>query len=158
MRHLIGLLIAALVIGIVGAASAAAPAAAATNNAAATRNRLIAKFEPVVEPYEQIFPAFEIASQGLNAARVRPDSSVFGQADALIGAQVRVTQAKLALTLEISADGLLAPSRITAELPKAGKSYMLYPELNWLPGALERVQKARSVVIHFRLFRGDSMS
>lgn len=156
MRQLIGLLIG-LTIGISLVAHAADPSAVTTASPSTPRSTLIAQFEPIVEPYEQIFPAFEIASQGLNSARVRPDSSVFGQADALIGAQVSVTQAKLPLTLEISAVSLLAPSRITAVLPKAGKRYMLYPPLQWLPGALERVQKARSVEIRFRLSSGEKV-
>lgn len=154
MRHLIGLI---AVFAITGQIVAAAEPSVSGVSKPASQSRLIAQFEPVIEPYEQIFPAFEIASQGLNSARIQADSSVFGQADALIGAQISVTQAKVALSLEISAPSLLAPSRISAVLPKAGKTYLLYPELNWLPGALERVEKARSVVIRFRLFSGDKV-
>lgn len=154
MRYLIGLITG---FALLSSLSAADPSAVLAAKSATPRSALIAHFEPIIEPYEQIFPAFEIASQGLNSGRVRADSSVFGQANALIGAQVSATQANLPLTLEISAVSLLAPSRIKAVLPKAGKRYMLYPDLNWLPGALERVQMARSVEIRFRLSSGEKV-
>lgn len=156
MRLPIQLLIAAI-LALSALASAADPSAVTVSQATTPRHALIAQFEPIIEPYEQIFPAFEIASQGLKSASATQDSHVFGQANALIGAQISAKQAKLPLTLEISAVSLLAASRITAVLPKAGKRYLLYPELNWLPGALERVQKARSVEIRFRLSSGDKV-
>jgi hypothetical protein len=124
----------------------------AKDKAPAAADQRIAQFEPIVEPYQQIFPAFEIASRTLVRLASKPDPAIYGDPDALIGASVVTRVANTAVRLVISAPDLLLNSDIEVVLPKAGRRYTLYPSLQWRPGALAQVQQTHTVPLRFALY------
>ncbi len=113
------------------------------------------RFSTIVEPYGQIFPAFELASGALihrSEATAEPNS--FGASDALIGASFVSQSANQVVTLTISAPGLLAASSLHVTAPAPQTRYSLYPTLNWQLAELRTVKQPRTVAIKFELFSG----
>jgi len=110
-------------------------------------------FRTIIEPYGQIFPAFELASLSLahkSGASITPNT--FGSEDALIGASIVTNKADQALTLTISAPGLLSPSSLSIQAPRARQRYTLYPSLRWNVQALRAVKQPRAVTLTFELY------
>ena len=73
-------------------------------------------FHTIIEPYGQIFPAFELASLSLaHKAGASSTPNTFGSEDSLIGASIVASKANQALTLTIS-----APRTLTTQMPRLG--------------------------------------
>jgi hypothetical protein len=135
------------------AATAAKSPAKSTTNTPSNANG----FSTIIEPYGQIFPAFELASLALsNKSQASNSPNTFGTEDSLIGASVIASKANEALTLSISAPGLLKPSSLSARAPRAGQRYTLYPNLRWNVQALRAVKQPRIVTLTFELYSGKS--
>ena len=114
-------------------------------------------FSTIIEPYGQIFPAFELASLALsNKSQASNSPNTFGTEDSLIGASVIASKANEPLTLSISAPGLLRRSSLSAQAPRAGQRYTLYPNLRWNIQALRAVKQPRIVTLTFELYSGKS--
>ena len=137
-------------------ASASATRANSTGNVTAlsASNKANANdFSTIIEPYGQIFPAFELASLSLtqkSGASSTPNT--FGTDDSLIGASVIASKADQAFTLTISAPGLLEPSSLSIQAPRARQRYTLYPNLRWNVQALRTVKQPRAVTLKFELY------
>jgi hypothetical protein len=108
-----------------------------------------------VEPYQQIFPAFELASHKLVRSRAKPEPMTYGDPDALIGASLVTRRSNTTVRLVISAPSLLLPSAIEVTLAKPGR-YTLYPNLQWREGALTKVRQTHKVRLNFALFAAAS--
>ena len=108
-------------------------------------------FSTIVEPYGQIFPAFELASRALTQKPASGTPNTFGAQDALIGASVVASKPNQAFALTISAPGLLEPSTLSVQAPRAGQRYTLYPDLRWNVQALRAVKQPRTVTLTFEL-------
>jgi hypothetical protein len=109
----------------------------------------------IVEPYGQIFPAFELASRALkHRSKLTSEPNSFGASDALIGASFVSQKANQELTLMISSPGLLEPSGLHVTLPKQQTRYSLYPTLRWQLPALRAVRHPRTVALKFELYAG----
>ena len=108
-------------------------------------------FRTIVEPYGQIFPAFELASRALTQKPASGTPNTFGAQDALIGASVVASKPNQAFALTISAPGLLEPSILSVQAPRAGQRYTLYPDLRWNVQALRAVKQPRTVTLTFEL-------
>ena len=126
----------------------------AAPNAAHAANRSNASdFRTIIEPYGQIFPAFELASLSLaHKSGASSTPNTFGSEDSLIGASVVASKANQALTLTISAPGLLSPSSLSIQAPRARQRYTLYPQLRWNVQALRAVKQPRAVTLTFELY------
>ena len=125
---------------------------AAANIPAATQSNAN-DFRTIIEPYGQIFPAFELASLSLaRKAGASTTPNTFGTEDSLIGASVVASKANQGLTLTINAPGLLSPSSLTIQAPRARQRYTLYPDLRWNVQALRAVKKPRVVTLTFELY------
>ena len=110
-------------------------------------------FLTIIEPYGQIFPAFELASLSLaHKSGASSTPNTFGSEDSLIGASVVASKANQAFTLTISAPGLLSPSSLTIKAPRARQRYTLYPNLRWNVQALRSVKQPRAVTLTFELY------
>ena len=128
--------------------------ASASTSTASTQAKANANdFRTIVEPYGQIFPAFELASLSLtrNSGASRAPNT-FGTEDSLIGASVVASKANQELTLTISAPGLLSPSSLSVQAPRARQRYTLYPSLRWNVAALRTVKQPRAVTLTFELY------
>ena len=113
-------------------------------------------FSTIVEPYGQIFPAFELASRALTQKPASGTPNTFGAQDALIGASVVASKPNQAFALTISAPGLLEPSTLSVQAPRAGQRYTLYPDLRWNVQALRAVKQPRTVTLTFELSSSDT--
>lgn len=114
-------------------------------------------FSTIIEPYGQIFPAFELTNLSLNRkSRASHTPNTFGPEDSLIGASVIASTANQAFTLTVSAPGLLEPSSLSIQAPRARQRYTLYPNLRWNVQALRAVKQPRAVTLTFALDSGKT--
>ena len=124
------------------------------DNTSASSNKANAHdFSTIIEPYGQILPAFELASLSLTQKSVASSTpNTFGTDDSLIGASVIASKANQAFTLTISVPGLLEPSSLSIQAPRARQRYTLYPNLRWNVQALRTVKQPRAVTLKFELY------
>lgn len=143
-----------LALSVLRPASAAASSGQASANAAKASSSFNANdFSTIIEPYGQIFPAFELASLSLtHKSGTSRTPNTFGNEDSLIGASVVASKANQALRLTISAPGLLNPSSLSVQAPRARQRYTLYPSLRWNVQALSVVKQPRAVTLTFELY------
>jgi len=97
---------------------------------------------PVIEPYEQIFPALELATA--NLPRERTDNPfLLGDPNGLIGIRIDAQKNQQRVRVEISAPPLITRAVFEGTLKQAGKSYAIYPSIVWDYQALARVRQSR---------------
>lgn len=133
--------------------SSTSAATSATAAPSASNQSNAYDFHTIIEPYGQIFPAFELTNLSLNRKPVASSTpNTFGSNDSLIGASVIASTANQALTLTISAPGLLKPSSLSIQAPRARQRYTLYPSLNWNIQALRAIKQPRAVTLTFALY------
>lgn len=108
------------------------------------------EWEPIVDPYAQIFPSYEVATANM-PHDAEADPSVLGEGSSLIGARVVASQNGQRVKLTISIPGLLQPSTFEAVLPKRGAEYEVYPLLRWDFQALKRLRQSRPETVDYRI-------
>ena len=125
------------------------------------------EWEPFVDPEQQIFPSFLLASATLrgsfrnddgpqnqppapevSAEKNRPPEKVvevIGDPNGTIGVTLCSPSADAHVELEVKANGYMEESRLAAILPEAGKEYHLLPKINYKYDALNLVHQSRPV-------------
>lgn len=88
------------------------------------------EWEPVVEPYGQIFPSLELSTATMD---VDPpdDPTLLGDPNSLIGASITAERNRQRVRLEIFAPRLIESAVFEGVLPKAGVTYTVYPSIGW---------------------------
>jgi hypothetical protein len=112
-------------------------------------------FEPYVEPYGQIYPAFELSSKW-QQTRGTPQKFLIGDALALMGANVRLNVAST-VSLKISSDHYLLKAVLQTPKLQANKNYRLQPRLEWRESALLNNRKVQRIPMHFELFANEKL-
>lgn len=107
-------------------------------------------WEPVVEPYDQIFPSLELATATMQSEPLE-DSTLLGDPDSLIGAAITAERDRQQVRLEIDAPRLMRTSIFEGELPKAGETYTVYPSIAWNFEALAAFRQPAPEVLEMRL-------
>ena len=110
-----------------------------------------AHWQPIVSPFDQLFPALVIATATM-PVRSAPADRVLGDANGLIGAYVRATHANQRARLVVRVPDLARESELSVVLPEAGKRYALYPTLRWDFDRLHRVRAALPSLVELELF------
>ena len=108
------------------------------------------EWEPVVEPYDQIFPALELATATMRS-EPSDDATVLGDPDSLIGAQITAERDHQQVRLEVEAPRLMRTSIFEGELPRRGQTYTVYPSIAWNFEALAAFRQPAPEVLEMRL-------
>ncbi len=128
---------------------------------------------PFVDPEEQIFPSFLLASATLkgsfrddNGPQNEPIPSqgpadksgppknavdVLGDPNGIIGVTICSPATNVHVELEVKANAYMEESKLVVDLPEAGKEYHLLPKINYKYDALNVVHQSRPVNVLYDL-------
>lgn len=107
-----------------------------------------AEWAPLISPRDQIFPALILATANLPDTRTR-GTLIIGDANGLIGVRILAAHDQQKVRVSISMPGWMRESHLSAELPKAGKRYSIFPLLAW---DFDRLRALRQPVPETLLF------
>lgn len=110
------------------------------------------RWEPFVEPYDQLFPGLKLATATLDSGSDGEASPVLGDASGLIGVELLAPPPGARYELLVRIPGLAAESRLSGRLPKKPRARLsLVPRIAWDYSALARVNQPRPSTIEFEL-------
>lgn len=108
------------------------------------------RWSPVVEPYNQIFPALELATAALQAP-TPADPSFLGDPNSLIGARITASTARQRVRLTVHSDPWITAASFEGVLPEAGRTYTVYPSIHWNYDRLAAQRVVAPAVVRLRL-------
>lgn len=118
---------------------------------------------PIIEPYEHIYPTFQITAEAL-APRTHANASQFeamGQnvVEGLIGIRVNLpthkASAPVTIKLRISESELLLGETVIS-LPSAGVEHRIFPPLSWRLQALKAINRPQRRTLEFSVQFDDA--
>lgn len=113
-----------------------------------------AEWSTLVSPKGQIFPSLVLATANLPVPE-HTKSRVIGDPNGLIGVRVHAERDEQPVRVTIRLPGWLRESTLDVRLPKAGKTYSLYPILEWEFEKLRDFDQAAPETIRFELQLDD---
>jgi hypothetical protein len=108
------------------------------------------EWEPIADPYDQVFPSYEIATANM-PNDPSDDPTVLGEGSSLLGARIVAGRNGQKVSVTVSMPGLLEPSRFQGTLARAGTTYEVYPLLRWNFSALKSVRQSRPETLDIRV-------
>jgi hypothetical protein len=90
-----------------------------------------ADWQPIVSPYNELFPALVIATANMPADPASPANGIYGDDHGLVGVSLTATRADQLARLTVRVPGFARASTLEARLPQAGRAYHLYPVIGW---------------------------
>jgi hypothetical protein len=110
-----------------------------------------AEFKPLAGFDQQIFPSYIIATAPMRSTDESPDDRRLGDPRGVLGVEVVAPTDNAAVTVSIQCDDCLEPSVFSGTLPKAGKTYQIYPKIKYKYAFLARCTQAAPVSMTFRV-------
>jgi hypothetical protein len=106
-----------------------------------------------VTPWDRIYPALDVSQ----ARRARSeDDNAFGSGAGLVAVRVRAQHDGETVELAVAAPELARPAQVRAQLPQAGRDYLLRPALAWDVERLRALADPRASSLRFTLARDGS--
>jgi hypothetical protein len=109
------------------------------------------RWEPIVDPYSQVFPALIIATATMPLSDEDADPTVLGDPNGFIGVRITASRAREVVDVTVRAPNLMADTTEQFVLAKAGTSYELYPTLRWNFDRLRAQRQPQPDSLNFEL-------
>ena len=109
------------------------------------------QWQPLVDPYNQVFPSLEIATAMLVLDPADADDAVVGDQQGLIYVDLSGARAGAAFELIIRIPGLAPESRLTGRVPAVEGAVSLAPTIGWDYQALAAIKQPRPTSVEFEL-------
>ncbi len=107
------------------------------------------EWSPFVEPYQQIFPSLVVATATMESTASSP--AVIGDADGLIGVQIRGAKPGARFDLKVRIPGLANETRLQGKIPDIAAPVTVVPSLNWDFQKLAMIRQPRPAIVEFEL-------
>jgi len=110
------------------------------------------RWEPIVEPYGQLFPAIILATSTMTLSDEDADPSVLGDPNSYVGVRISAAKAGEVVDVVVRSPNLMAETRERFVLARAGTEYELYPTLQWNFERLKRQTQTAPESLNFEVF------
>lgn len=113
------------------------------------RGAVLDKWEPIVFPWNQLFPSIIITTATLDMEKIAgddKDSETLGEQNAFVGARITAPRDNAKVRVVVSVAGFMRESEIEVTLPRRGTTYEVFPEARWDFDALVGNRQTRPVV------------
>lgn len=122
------------------------------------------RWAPIVDPYNQIFPALIVSTATMSLSEDKPDPTLLGDPNSYIGVRITAARANEVIDVVVRSPVWMTETREQFVLARAGVQYELYPTLQWdfdrlrrnaqtLPGSLSFELMSNGVSIGTRTQR-----
>jgi len=112
------------------------------------------RWEPIVDPYSQIFPGLLLATSTMSLDEEKPDPLLLGDPNGYVGVRITAASAREAVEIVVRSPNLMSETRERFVLPKAGSEYELYPTLLWNFERLKRQNQSAPDSLNFEVLSG----
>jgi hypothetical protein len=115
------------------------------------------QWQPIVEMNGQFFPSYVLATA--NKESEAPDDPYYiGDPDGYFGASLVNPARNTKITIYVQAEAIAKTSGFQVVLPEAGKTYELFPKIEYRFDVLSRIQQPQPTNVTISLYLNDTLA